>query len=276
MDSFLKHFHTRYDGSFPKCPTTLGESSYALLAQVSRTRDLKVTSEKPTIVDLGCGGGVLLHILRDMHGSDARLIGVDLVHEQIERAQSLLADPSIELLCEPAQQLPIKSETVDFLLVHMGLAVMQPLELVLKEIDRVLRPGGLFAVVIERDPETPSIDSQCSSALLKIAKKERPDLIKSAAADSRIFTPEALTQVIASTTKMAPYCEHRPFDLLLNATAEQYIDFARGDYLWPYVSPHGQEELCRQIRGIFSQAGHEGARNVPITMTLLCFQKSTP
>ncbi len=100
------------------------------------------------ILDLGCGGG---HLVRDLAlavGPDGRATGLDASADQIAAAESLCEDlPGAELLAGDATDMPFEDRAFD------GIASIQTLEYIpdvdaaLAEARRVLRPGGVMAVV---------------------------------------------------------------------------------------------------------------------------------
>ncbi len=103
-----------------------------------------------TIVDVGCGtGAALRHIApRVPHG---RLIGVDPIPRMLEIARErAAADPSghrIELLEGSAEQLPLTDDIADVVFAFDSIDHWPDRAAGLREVRRVLRPGGRLVVV---------------------------------------------------------------------------------------------------------------------------------
>ncbi len=121
-----------------KYKTSAGCNTYELLA-----RELDaIPVPNPTVVDLGCGGGDLYRYGSKRLG-DGYWVGIDFVPEQIAAARR--AFPNVDFRCEPAQATSLEDGAVDTVLMHGVLGEITPLDGVIDEVARVLRPGGLFA-----------------------------------------------------------------------------------------------------------------------------------
>lgn len=143
-ESFLNAFHERVLGSTPTAfgaMKTEGPSGYErLLAQ------LPALPPQATLLDLACGDGELLARAQRLR-PDLRLIGIDLCQAELQRARPRLSAQA-ELHCERAQALSLPDASVDALLCHMALMLMDDADTVAGEIRRVLRPGGVLAAVL--------------------------------------------------------------------------------------------------------------------------------
>jgi SAM-dependent methyltransferase len=105
---------------------------------------------EPVIADLGCSSG---HLLADLAARlpGATLIGIDAVPDGLARAAVLVPDA---ILCHASvTELPIDDGALDGLLA-LNLLEHVPLDgVALREMARVLRPGGRAVVVVPRGPE---------------------------------------------------------------------------------------------------------------------------
>jgi SAM-dependent methyltransferase len=108
------------------------------------------------VVELGCGNGPLLDRLLSTRGDLRSVIGVDACGPELELARKRSSDPRLSLSCTAAQQLAIPDATIDAVLSHHAFYLFVPLEPVIAEIARVLRPRGIFSFVTtslrESDP----------------------------------------------------------------------------------------------------------------------------
>lgn len=125
-----------------KYKTSAGCNTYELLAR--ELDDVPVAN--PTVVDLGCGGGDLYRYGQRRIGT-GYWVGIDFVPEQIAAARR--AFPSVDFRCEPAQATSLENSAVDAVLMHGVLGEITPLDGVIDEVARVLRPGGLFAATAQ-------------------------------------------------------------------------------------------------------------------------------
>ncbi|MFM9447502.1 class I SAM-dependent methyltransferase [Streptomyces acidiscabies] len=139
QEAFLRDFHAGRPGvtgeAFARGRGPDGRSSYELLRdQVSGAR---------RVLDLGCGDGVLLELLRDDFPG-RRLAGIDLSPEAVRLARARGFDAEVGR----AQELPFGDGEFDAVVSHMALMLMAEVETVAAEVARVLAPGGVFAGVI--------------------------------------------------------------------------------------------------------------------------------
>ncbi len=119
------------------------EKTYRLLAEKVRLF-LSSSSEKPVIVDLGTGPGLLI---KELHAkiSNATIIGVDSSENMLASAQKNIND----LCCSDcfvthaqAEHLPFQNESVDCIVSRLSLSSWEKPEQGFFEIFRVLKPGA--------------------------------------------------------------------------------------------------------------------------------------
>lgn len=91
------------------------------------------------VVDLACGSGPLHPLL------SAPCVGVDRSQAELVLAAGAGAGP---LVLADAASIPLATGAAAAVVCSMSLQVLQPLDRVLAEVARVLRPGGLFIVLL--------------------------------------------------------------------------------------------------------------------------------
>lgn len=127
--------------------TADGRSSYEVLADAANL--------KPgmTAVDLACGSGALTRLISQKVDPDGRAVGIDLNHSELALAEVRCGDcGDVQFLEESADALSLPDASADAVLCHMALMLFRPVEPVLVEIARILRPGGMLAAVVP-DPD---------------------------------------------------------------------------------------------------------------------------
>lgn len=92
------------------------------------------------VVDVGCGPGNVYAALRDVCGTPAQLIGVDVAYGGLKLSAELGYSP----ILADAQEIPLVSEFADLVVVNGTLHHCDDMEQVLREAARLVRPGGLL------------------------------------------------------------------------------------------------------------------------------------
>lgn len=106
---------------------------------------IAVAGRPQAVVDLGCSTGYLLEDLRERYPETA-LIGVDLVAAGLSKAHSFV--PSALLVRADVTELPLRDGSVDVVVSANLLEHVPDDEQALREITRVLRPGGVAALIV--------------------------------------------------------------------------------------------------------------------------------
>ena len=143
----LRTVHKNNAGFTEKCPSICrdkaGRNSYEWLAEIVPNTD------GIRVLDLACGSGPLLKILYDRN-KNLRLKGVDMCPEELALAKARLPDGVVDLFELKAQNLKaIDDNSIDVVLCHWALTLMNPITPVLNEVSRVLSSGGRFAALVD-------------------------------------------------------------------------------------------------------------------------------
>ena len=98
------------------------------------------------VLDIGCGTGPQARTLAAWPGI-GEVVGVDQLEPFLERARELAADiPNVSFQQADARNLPFEDASFDVVVLHTLLTHMPGPEDVLREVHRVLRPGGQVAI----------------------------------------------------------------------------------------------------------------------------------
>lgn len=103
-----------------------------------------IVHQPASVLDVGCGTG---RLLRQAHTywPEAQLIGVDPANGMIEMAKRLT--PNATFMTGMAEALPLQDASVDLALSTISFHHWQDQAAGIREIARVLRPGGYFLLV---------------------------------------------------------------------------------------------------------------------------------
>lgn len=149
------------------------------------------------MLDLACGSGPLTALCRRRFGASVRLIGVDMSEHELSLARSRLRGQAVELHQGLAQELHfLEDASVDVVLCHWALTLMDPVEPVLREVCRVLRPRGLFAAIVDGDlARSPSYE-RLHHLIYDFVKAEYPAYGDIDMGDPRIRSRVALESLV--------------------------------------------------------------------------------
>lgn len=132
---------------FARAAATYDEAS-ALQTEVRRRLldRLHLMRDKPAdVLDLGAGTG---HASRDLKRrfSNARVVALDVSLPMLYRAraqQRLFR--KFDRVCASAEALPLRDRSIDWCISNLMLPWCEPVDTTLAEVQRILKPGGLFA-----------------------------------------------------------------------------------------------------------------------------------
>lgn len=177
-ETYLQDFHQRQVGvtstAFGHLPASSPAASWASSYDVL-TSLVPAVDTPLSVLDLACGDGHLLGLLAARRQPRLQLLGVDMSQAELAAARAALP-PSVHLLQGRGQALNLPSASVDYLVSHMALMLMDDIEEVMREIRRVLRPGGQFAAIVGRTFLLGEVNDVFMRVFKPIASTELPPL----------------------------------------------------------------------------------------------------
>ncbi len=102
-----------------------------------------------TVLDLGAGAGNDVFVARRLVGEHGRVIGLDMTEAMIERAnanKAKLGYNNVEFILGDIEAMPLPDDSVDVAVSNCVLNLVPDKEAAYRELYRVLRPGGRFAI----------------------------------------------------------------------------------------------------------------------------------
>lgn len=109
------------------------------------------------VLDLCCGTGDLLLALREAADAEVRVLGGDFCHPMLEEAQRKALQKKVDaplLECD-ALSLPFADRSLDLITVAFGFRNFTNYRRGLAELNRVLKPGGMLAILEFSTPPNP-------------------------------------------------------------------------------------------------------------------------
>ena len=126
---------------------TIPAESTASFAGVANPLRIATLPPGATVVDIGCGAGMDLMLAASAVGATGHAIGVELTEPMAERARAAaraLGFRHVEVRAGDALDLPVHSESVDFVITNGVLNLVPDKRQAFSEVFRVLKPKGQF------------------------------------------------------------------------------------------------------------------------------------
>lgn len=106
-------------------------------------------SKGDTVIDLGSGAGNDCFVARHETGIEGKVIGIDFTPKMIDKARKnaeKLGFNNVEFREGDIDQMPVSDDLADVVVSNCVLNLVPDKEKVIKEIFRVLKPGGHFSI----------------------------------------------------------------------------------------------------------------------------------
>ena len=195
LRAHLRAVHEIHAGFTERCATLCkdetGRSSYRWLSEAVRPEIDGV------LLDVACGSGPLLDLCQRRFSPEMRLIGVDMSSDELDLAQQRLPGGRVELYEGQADAMTALPDTsVDVALCHWALTLMDPVIPVLKEIRRVLKPGGRFAAIVDGPTDICQSYKRVNDIVFSYVEEELPGYGTFDFGDPRVRNKASLIKLI--------------------------------------------------------------------------------
>ncbi len=117
------------------------------MERLSHLVDKLDIGEGMSMLDLGCGTGILFDMLRRKVGQDGLITGVDFSIAMAEKAHRNFPFPNVTVVDADASCLPFGESTYDLAVSFAAFPHFAKKEEALSEVDRVLKPGAKYFII---------------------------------------------------------------------------------------------------------------------------------
>ncbi|MEL6279788.1 MAG: class I SAM-dependent methyltransferase [Pseudomonadota bacterium] len=242
------------EGCATKCKDAEGRTSYEWLC------DVVEPSCHRRMLDLACGSGYLLSLCRDRFPDAQTLTGIDMSAAELRLAEERLAGEGVLLIEGLAQDLSFADDaTLDAVLCHWALTLMNPVEPVLREVERVLATGGVFAAVVDGDPMDAPGYAEINDLVFKYVSKELPNYGDLSLGDPRTRDPQSLEKLARTVFKTAEVRTERSVFVLegpKHEIAEEAVGFFYAAFILP---PDARARLLKEVEAMFAETADDAA-----------------
>lgn len=140
-----KTIATRYDSSAEIYDTRYNDIQAQKYQEILSRVDF---SESKDIIDIGCGTGTFLGLIKQRVDGNSKLIGVDISHEMIKIAHEKF--PEIDFIVADSDNLPIKDEHFQRVLSVTHLQNLPEPDKTVNEMKRISTKDAIVAISILR------------------------------------------------------------------------------------------------------------------------------
>ena len=248
--------HQNNTGFTEKCASSCrdkaGRNSYEWLAEIVPDVD------GIRVLDLACGSGPLLKILHDRN-KNFKLKGADISPEELELAKARLPKGSVDLFELKAQNLTaIDDNSIDVVLCHWALTLMNPITPVLNEIRRVLSSGGKFAALVNGPMDAAPVYNDVYNLIYEYVQAKLPKYGEIDLGDPRIRSTDSLKNLLSEAFPDANISSETSMvsmDGSVTEVAETTAGFFYASFILP---PETRRILLSELSNLLVISKHSG------------------
>ena len=269
----LRTVHQEHTGFTEACASSCrdeaGRNSYEWLAE------LVPDNESLRVLDLACGSGPLLKILFDRN-KNLNLKGIDMCPEELALAKTRLINTGVNLIESKAQNLTaINDNSIDIVLCHWALTLMDPIAPVLDEVRRVLTSEGRFAALVDGPMNAASSYTEVHDLIYSYVQEEIPSYGKIDLGDSRIRGSESLSNLVRKSFPEANVTIETKV-VFMEGSVTQVAEIAAGFFYAAFVlKPEKRKLMITSLSNLLAiskestDAERQGRFSMPISRLLV-------
>jgi SAM-dependent methyltransferase len=172
---------------------------------------------------------------------------------ELDVAKKTYRDSRIQFHEAKAHSLPLKSESIDLVLCHMAFMLMTPIKPVVKELARVLKPGGKFVAIIGGSKNGAFGDFRKLFWSFLSARFQKIGEVRTG--DSRLYTQEGLGQVFGDSFSVENLND---FELLINIAPEEIWDWVKDLYFIGMLPEEDKTKLKAELTDLAKTKSPQG------------------
>ncbi len=226
------------------CPgrTKDGLVSYEVLAQTLQP----YVDRNVTVVDLACGDGHLFQFVLPRLTPGSRLLGIDMSPEELAVARQN-QDPRVHLFLKLASDTGCASRSVDAILCHMALMLMEPIEPVVSEIARLLKPGGCFSAIVGSSQRGAGFLEEMSAEIRKFLLSIFPLYRETKVGDPRVYHLSGLKELFRADLGFSSNIRSEKFEIHFDLTPEEVWNYNKEMYFIGMLKDEPKERLKKHL-----------------------------
>ena len=270
----LRTIHQKNTGFTEACASScrdeIGRNSYEWLGEVVPN------NANLSVLDLACGSGPLLKILFDRN-KNLNLKGIDMCPEELLLAKTRLKNTGVNLIESKAQNLTaINDNSIDIVLCHWALTLMDPISPVLDEVKRVLTSDGKFAALVDGPMKAASGYAEVHDLIYSYVQEEIPSYGEIDLGDPRIRRSESLINLVNKTFPEANVTIETNI-VSMEGPVSRVAEITAGFFYASFIlKPEKRELMIKNLSNILAVSKvdldneRQGRFSMPISRLLVC------
>lgn len=247
--------------------TADGRSSYEILCDAAEPLSGK------TVVDLACGSGRLTELLVERVGTVGKVIGIDLSPSELNLAQRRLQGiKCAQFLQESVCHLSLPNASADAVLCHMAFMLFQPVNVAVAEIARILRPGGILAMVMPSLTSTNGLFTKIRTRLASILEQDVTEEKRVPLGNPASGSISGIKYIFSGNCGFQSGLKITDFEIILRNTPENLVRQLLPFFYYSHLlSASGKESVKKEWLAIFDQEQRDVNGMVAFGMPLSVF-----
>ncbi len=252
-----------------KCRDANGKNSYELLA------DIIDQEHHSNVLDLACGSGVLLDLCNRRFDSKVSFAGIDISDAELKLASERLIQTDIALHQSMAQSCDFIADTsVDVILCHWALTLMDPIIPVLETVKRILKHKGIFAAIVDGDEDSAPGYLEIHEIIYAHAQRKYPDYGVVELGDPRVRKKDKLHELLKNIF-VGFDIQISPIRLSFNATPEILAKETAGFFYASFIlSIEEHRQMLEELENYFSEKMRNGESSFNLPVNRLVIKES--
>jgi ubiquinone/menaquinone biosynthesis C-methylase UbiE len=197
------------------------------------------------VIDVACGTGALAITVSEHIGTEGTIVGIDINDGMLNIARS--KSSSVEWLNAPAEALPFEDDNFNCAVSQFGLMYFENRENAIREMMRVIRPGGSIAVVVwdelKHNPGFAAENKLWQQVFGEEGEDESPNKLGDKIILENLFKSSGVTNVQITTHQGTAHFES--IESWIHTGAKGWTDDAISDDQLNLLLKTAEEELTR-------------------------------
>lgn len=225
-----------------------------------------------TVLDLACGSGVLIELCHRLYGERIELVGVDMSLDELSLARARVPNENANFHQGLAQDLSfVEDASLDVVLCHWALTLMDPIAPVFDELSRTIARGGTFGAITDGDMAAAPGYAEIHDLIYEFVHREYPNYAAFELGDPRVRSSAELVGLVRTAFDGSDI-QVKPALLKWEASTSVLArEVARFFYATYVLSPQLRMALIAELRAFFDAqgSGQRAVFSMPVNRLLV-------